>query len=226
MMFPIRNFFVRKHERALLFRDGEFVRFLEPGKYKLFDFKLRYKVATYDLSNPRFEHPLADFLVETYPEDVERLFQVVVTGRDEVAVVHFNDRVAEILGPAERKLYFKGVVKVRVDRYDLRESYELDTALAKRLVSGPSAKPLPVAQEAVYAVIVPETYVGLLFVDGEFVRSLVPGLHAFFKFELDTDNLETHFLRTGVRYFDHAPGVALRQVHNSARDGGGCGDAD
>jgi hypothetical protein len=38
------KFIVRKHERALLFRDGDFVKFLEPGVYRRITLLHRYAV--------------------------------------------------------------------------------------------------------------------------------------------------------------------------------------
>ena len=77
-MFYVK-FIVRKHERALLFRDGDFVKFLEPGVYRYITLMHRYAVERFDLSQPAFENRLSDFLVEAYPRDVERYFDVVET---------------------------------------------------------------------------------------------------------------------------------------------------
>jgi hypothetical protein len=62
------------------------------------------------------------------------------------------------------------------------ESFELPKTLAALLVR---AKPPLAAQvaEAVTAIEVPDTSVGLLIVDGEFTRVLEPALHAFWKFQ-------------------------------------------
>ena len=93
---------VRKHERGLLFKDGDFIQFLEAGTYRFFGRKARHTVDRYDLSIPAFNHRLTDFLVETEKAEVERLFHVIETHADEVAVIYLNDQVAELLGPAQR----------------------------------------------------------------------------------------------------------------------------
>ena len=178
-MFFMQKFFVRKHERGLLFKNGDFINFIMPGKYRLYAIWYRYAMERYDVSEPSFEHRMADYLAEKEREAVQRLFHVVETADDEVALVHFNGRAAEVLGPAERKLYWKGVVKVRVERYDLNEGISLDTGLAKRLVNGRDVRALAVVDRAVYARIVPDGHVGLLYVDGEFSDTLAAGLHAF-----------------------------------------------
>ena len=178
-MWFMQKFIVRKHERGLLFKDGDFIEFLAPGTYRYFGLKHRHAVERYDLSVAAFEHRLADYLVEAERGEIDRLFHVVETHADEVALVYINERAAAVLGPAERKLYWKGVVKVRVERYDLNEGIALDARLTKRLVNGRDAQVLAVAGKAVYARIVPDGHVGLLYVDGELTETLAAGLHAY-----------------------------------------------
>ncbi len=178
-MWFMQKFIVRKHERGLLFKDGDFIKFLEAGTYRYFGLRSRYAVERFDLSVAAFEHRLADYLVEAERAEVDRLFHVVETHADEVALVYLNERAAAILGPAERKLYWKGVVKVRIERFDLNEGIALDARLTKRLVNGRDAQVLAVAGKAVYARVVPDGHVGLLYVDGELAETLAAGLHAY-----------------------------------------------
>ncbi len=178
-MWFTQKFIVRKHERGLLFKDGDFIKFLAPGTYRYFGLRSRYAVERYDLSVAAFEHRLADYLVEAERAEIDRLFYVVETHADEVALVYLNERAAAVLGPAERKLYWKGVVKVRIERFDLSEGIALDARLTKRLVNGRDAQVLAVASKAVYARVVPDGHVGLLYVDGELTETLAAGMHAY-----------------------------------------------
>ena len=179
IMWFIQKFIVRKHERGLLFKDGDFIKFLAPGIYRFYDWKRRFAVERFDLSIAEFKHRLIDYLAEAERTEVDRLFHVVETNADEVALVYLNDRVATVLGPAERQLYWKGVIKVRVESYDLNEGITLGTRLTKHLVIGNNARVLAVADAAVYARIVPDGHVGLLYVDGELTETLEAGLHAY-----------------------------------------------
>ena len=177
------KFIVRKHERGLLYKDGDFARFLEPGTYHFFDPLGHYLVERFDLARPAFEHRLVDYLVEAQADQVARLFEKVETKADEVALVYHNERVADLLGPAERKLYWKGLVNTRVERFALTEGLELDARVAKRLVTGAQGRALRGTDEAIYARVVPEAHVGLLYVDGELTKALNAGLHAFWQYE-------------------------------------------
>ena len=122
-MLFYHEYVVRKHERGLLFKQGDFVRFLEPRIYRLFDPRTRYNFERFDLSQPRFEHRLADFFVKHYAADVQRLFDVVETGSREVAVIYYNRRFAGVIGPEQRVLYWKGVVDVSNEKFDISEGF-------------------------------------------------------------------------------------------------------
>ena len=178
-MWFLQKFIVRKHERGLLFKDGDFIQFLEAGTYRYTSLRRRYAVERFDLAVAAFEHRLIDYLIEAERAQIDRLFHVVETNADEVALVYVNERVALTMGPAERKLFWKGMVKVRVECYDLNEGIALDTRLAKRLVVGNNARVAGVAEAAVYARIVPDGHVGLLYVNGELTATLAAGLHAY-----------------------------------------------
>ena len=177
------KFIVRKHERALLFRDGDFVKFLEPGVYRFVTVLHTYTVERFDITVPRFAHRLQDFLVEHYAEDVARYFDVVTTSADEIAVVYHDERVTLIMAQATRHLFPKGVRSIRVERYAVREDLDVDARLAKRLLAGNDPTLKTIAEKAIYARVVPDGHIGLLYVDGELTRSLAPGFHAFFAVE-------------------------------------------
>ena len=179
-MLFVQKFIVLKHERGLLFRDGDFVRFLEPGTYRFHGLRRRYTVERFDLSEPLFEHRLADYLVEAERAQVERLFTLVETGASEVAVVYRNARFAEIVGPARRKLYWKGPVEMRVERFDLDAGLAVDAKLVRQL---PDTNPLRgFGTRGIYSREVPDGHVGLLYVDGKLTGSLAPGAHAFWTY--------------------------------------------
>ena len=178
----MRKILVRKHERALMFKKGDFVRFLAPGSYWVFDPLNRVTVERFDITVAAFEHRLADFLMKAYAEEVKELFEVVETGANEVAVIFENRRPRDVIGPDRRAPYWKGVVDLRVQLIDISEDYVVEPRIAKALGNHLAGRLAAVADKAIYAREVAEGHVGLLYVDGELVRALNPGLHAFWKF--------------------------------------------
>jgi regulator of protease activity HflC (stomatin/prohibitin superfamily) len=182
-MKTIRRITIAQHERGLLFRNRSFERILEPGVHWLFDPLGRTEVQVHDLTVPEFEHPRADVLVKEAPERIDQHLEIVEIGDREVGVVRKQGRIAGILAPGRRQLYWKGPIAVSVERHDLTASLELPKALAVQLVRGAKQPLAGQVAEAISAVEVPDTSVGLLIVDGAFVRELEPGLHAFWKFQ-------------------------------------------
>lgn len=174
-MWLLREFTIRRFERGMLYRDGDFVRFLAPGAYRLLDPRRRYDVERFDLSHPAFEHRLADFLVRWYPEEIDALFVTVTTGPTEVAVIFENGRPTDVLGPDRRALFWKGVVRVRAQVFDLACGVAAPAPLAAALV----ALGKPEIGRALLVREVPEAHVGLLYLDGAQCAALAPGRHAF-----------------------------------------------
>ncbi len=178
----IFKYIVRQHERGLLFKRGDFKRFVAPGEYRIWNPLGRWIVEVFDISKPRFEHHLSDFLVMQYREDVDRLFHVIETGVDQVAVIYERERLVDVIGPASRALYWRGFVDIRVRLIDIDELSAVDHDIAKVITSEAGGRLKDVAVRAIYSREVPESHVGLMSVNGKIVDELAPGLHAFWKF--------------------------------------------
>jgi len=181
MMTLIRKFLVKKDERALLFRKGDFVRVLHAGEYRFFDPLKRLSLEVFPLARTAFDHRLADYLRAAEPALVEREFHDVQLGPTEVGLRYENGVLVEVLGPNMRRLYWKGFVDVRVARVDIAEQVALPQSLTLQLGTT-TGRAKVVGVDQVLALQVPQHYVALLFVDGKAQSLLEPGLHAFWKF--------------------------------------------
>jgi regulator of protease activity HflC (stomatin/prohibitin superfamily) len=180
-MLGVKRITIAQHERGLVFRNRSFKTVLEPGVYRMFDPANRTEVQVYDLTVPEFEHARVDFLVKEARATIEKYFTIVELCDREVGLVFKNGKISGVLAPGKRQLYWRGPVEVRVEKQDIGKEFEVAKNLAKILVR--AKQPLAAqVTEAVSAVEVPDTAVGLLIVDGEFMRVLEPGLHAFWKF--------------------------------------------
>src|SRR5262245_56341790 len=168
-MFPFRKFHVKKDERALLFRKGDFVEILRPGEHLRFDPLRRLTVDKFALANTRFEHRLADFLVKAEPEAVAREFHVIELGPTEVGLRFENGVLAEVLAPNTRRLYFKGYIDLAFERVDIATDFTVDAKLVPQLVTftGTGFKAKVTGAEGVCGVQVPQFNVGVLYVDGK-----------------------------------------------------------
>ena len=109
----IKRVTVKKNERGLLLRNGDFERVLQPGTHWLFDGIDHLRVETFALEQPAFTHGLADYLMAKEPEVVAAEFVRVELTETQVGLRSENGALVEVLAPATRRLYWKGQVDVR-----------------------------------------------------------------------------------------------------------------
>jgi regulator of protease activity HflC (stomatin/prohibitin superfamily) len=176
-MVMLKRVKVALHERALVYRERNFERVLEPGRYWLWGRELDVKL--YEVTQPELDLPRADVLIAEARAELEPHVQIVELGDREVGLVYKNERLAGVLPPGGRQLYWRGPVSVRVDVRDIATEYALDPGVVRVLAR---AKGVSGVAEAVGSVEIPDTSVGLLIVDGELREVLKPGLTAYWKY--------------------------------------------
>jgi regulator of protease activity HflC (stomatin/prohibitin superfamily) len=181
-MLKLQRMTIAQYERALVWKNKSFASVLEPGVHWVYSPFTRVDVQIYDLTVPEFEHPRADFLMSEARATIEKYFQIVELGEREVGLVYKNGKLAGVLPPGKRQLYWRGPIDVRVEKIDIASEVAVPAGVAKLLAR---AKQPLAAQigDAVVTVEVPDTSVGLLIVDGEFTKTLASGLHVFWKFQ-------------------------------------------
>jgi regulator of protease activity HflC (stomatin/prohibitin superfamily) len=173
---------IKKNERGLLLRNGDFERILRPGTHWLVSLIDDLRVEVFRLEQPAFNHTIADYLMASEPSVVEREFVRVELGEDQVGLRYENEVLVEVLPPATRRLYWRGLTEVRVEVVELSASPELPADLVPRLTQN-QLRPRPVAGLAgVLLVQVPDPGAGILYVDGKVVRRLPPGAYGFWRF--------------------------------------------
>lgn len=181
-MFGIKRNVVAQHERALYLNDRTIEKVLEPGVYWMFDPLGRKAIEVYDIKQPQFKHAGEEFIVKQQKALCDKYFQVVELGDHEVGYLYVDNKLTDVLFPSTRQLYWKQPFDVRVEIQNIEKSYDVAadkmSLLAHKRLSGLGQKLI----EAVLPVEVAAQHVGLLFVDGELVRTLKPGLYVFWKF--------------------------------------------
>ena len=181
MMF-YKRIVLAEHERALYLEDRKLMKILSPGVHKIFDPFGRIEVQVHDVSNPEFDHPHAELLVKSASDLCADVFDIVETSEQEVGVIYYDSVFAEVLPPSTRKVYWKGLVRITVGIVNIAEQFELPRELASVLVRPRGNSVASRLAAFVYSAEVADKQSGLLIVDGEFVRTLTPGFHAFWKF--------------------------------------------
>ena len=177
-----KRFVIKKNERGVLLRDGDFERILESGRYRLFDPLNRLTVQTWKLDSAMTEMAQVEYLRATDAASAEKHFEYVALGEDQAGLRFENDVLVEIVAPGTRKAFWKGLVRHRLETVDLTADYRLADALAAKLAARPRAA---TGVEGVLLARVPAYHVGVLRVDGKVVRLLAPGLEGFWRFNRD-----------------------------------------
>jgi len=181
-----RKFYVKKDERALLFRKGDFVKILNAGDYTFFDPLKRLSIEKFALAKTHFDHRLADYLLKVESEVAASEFNVIELGADESGLRYENGVLVEVLAPNTRRLYWKGYIDVRFEIVNISENFTVSKALLPKLIAGITRGVVKVVgAEGVAVVQVPQYQVAVLYVDGKVHEILEAGLHYFWKFNRD-----------------------------------------
>lgn len=181
-MFDIKRIVIAQHERGLYLKNRSIVKILDPGVYWIPDFMGRVAVEVFNLTVPEFNHSLVDVLVKDQAPLSAQYFQVIELGEREVGLVYKNGKLTNVLAPGTRQLYWRGPIEVRVEAVSIGEDFAVPRDKLDLIAR---ARPGSLAQAVaniVYVVEVADEFVGLLFVNGEFVKTLKPGLYAYWKF--------------------------------------------
>lgn len=181
-MLGYKRMVIAQHERGLYLKDRSIKKILEPGVYRYYDLFGRINIEVYALTVPEFEHAYTDVLLKERTALCKRYFQVIELGEYQVGLVYKNGKFSGIQRPATRKLYWKGPVEVKVEVLDIKEDYALPRNMVG-LIAHARANSLPTdVINSVYFSEVADNHLGLLIVDGELVKTLKPGLYAYWKF--------------------------------------------
>lgn len=181
----LKRFIVKKNERAALLRNGDFQRILNPGRHYLFDPFNELSLTVWHTDTPMLDSELVDYLRQNDPAESERHFVCMELSEDEVGLRYENDVLVEVLPPAARRFFWRGLVAQRLEKLDLRAGAALPVEMVKRLLQ-PSLRGRPVlGLNGVFVVQVPAVHVGLLRIDGVQQPLLPPGVTAYWRFNRD-----------------------------------------
>ncbi|HEY2015327.1 MAG TPA: slipin family protein [Bryobacteraceae bacterium] len=168
----VRRILVGDNERVLLIRKKRFADILAPGEYWIFTLGQHVALERHNIKSPVYTGEWADYLVKERPELASRYFTVVETPDSHVAVVYLDGKLARVMAPGNRALYWRGAVSVTFDLIDVRE----EPAVPERLL--PALARLGRESQVTFAAV-DEGKRGLVFIDGRFARELPAGTYGF-----------------------------------------------
>ena len=168
----LRRILIGDNERVLVIRKRRFAEILEPGERWMFTLGRGIELERYNVRELVYSGEWADYIANSRPEVAARYFTIVETSDAQVAVVYLDGRLARVIGPSNRVLFWKGPVNVTFERIDVRANPEAPALLLPALAR--------LGRESgVTFAAVEEGKRGVLYLDGRLVRELEPGNYGF-----------------------------------------------
>jgi len=171
MLLTIR---IRKHERGLRFRRGDFAGVLQPGTYRLWRRLLgpaRDRVQIVSLLDTKLEHELLEVIVRD-PSAADQLEVVDLTATQR-ALVWIDGRLEHILRPGLHA-FWRQPREVRIEIFDLDGVRFTHSKLQAVLGHADAAGQLEEVDVERHAAV-------LLYLNGELRERLATGKHVFWK---------------------------------------------
>ncbi len=178
----LKRLVVKKSERGVLRKDGDFEAILPPGRYRFVDPWRRVSLQLWPADSRMTDLDLVDYLLQEDAATATEHFVPMVLGEDEAGLRYENETLVEILPPASRNYWWKGFLNHRLERVDLKAEATLPSRLAARLAQ-PALRGQPVTGlGGLLLQQVPVGWVAVVRVDGKVKDLLAPGLAAFWRF--------------------------------------------
>lgn len=162
---------IRSFEVGLLFCEREFQRALSAGTHWIFDPRLQYRVLVVSKREPWLEHGQLDLMIES--GKLDSLITVVDLKDNQRGLVWIDGRFSQLLKPG-LYAYFNEPRDVRVEVVDATQ-VRFEHPDLNLIARSASAPPL------LDVCTVSRDRAGVLFIDGQYVDTLQPGLYAFWK---------------------------------------------
>ncbi|WP_226469326.1 slipin family protein [Luteimonas panaciterrae] len=175
-MFWTKRVVIGDGERGLVYRNRQFERVLNAGVYRIYDPLNRVEVNVHGIAQPEYTGRDVDALIACLGPDLGANFVLADLGTDEVGLVLKNGKLEDVLAPGTRKLYWRGLVRVEVQRISMADSLEVPAEVVRRL------RQLGRLSSVTAVTDVPAEFAGLVFIDGKLAHVLPPGAYAFWNF--------------------------------------------
>jgi regulator of protease activity HflC (stomatin/prohibitin superfamily) len=168
----VKRLIVKENQRVIALYKGKFRGILSPGEHVLRADRGRLEIEWHDLARPEFVSIFDKALFRDHAEVTAEYLTEIRAGADEVVVVSRDKRLHAVLKPEERAVYWTEAGPWTTERFDVAGDLAVPDKVQKRLAG---VGKLGLAT----SVDVAEGHVGLLFVDGKFVRELEAGAVMF-----------------------------------------------
>lgn len=178
---------VAENKLALMYRDEQLEQVLMPGKHKFVNRGKSLTWKLFDTNGLFFTDPNADNLIAKNNELASHI-QSWTLEPDEAGLLYVNNMLRGVVAPGDKLYLWKAAGELRLERISLSkqirvEKTQLDELkhrglnIGTKLIASPSVvKRVPVLEKNI-----PANHVGLLYVDGQLLETLKPGVYGFWQ---------------------------------------------
>jgi regulator of protease activity HflC (stomatin/prohibitin superfamily) len=177
MLFWTKRVVIGDAERGLVYRNRRFERVLAPGVYRLTAWRAEMEVVVHDIRAPDYTGKDVDALINAMGERVHETFVLADVGVNEVGLASKYGKLEDVLAPGTRKLYWRGLVPVTVQRVAMTADLQVEAGVARRL------RQLGMLSKVAVVLEVPAESVGLVYVDNTLAQVFAAGSYAFWNFQ-------------------------------------------
>lgn len=166
---------VPEGERAILLVNGKLTDILHPGRHAFSNYGRILSFESHALKEPVFTSAYEQALRRNHPALLAQHFTEVRTGEAEAAIAYRDGKLHAVLKPEARTLLWTDAGPWSLETVDVSAALEVPEKLALRVAAIGSI-------DRIKRFTVEEGQVGLLYVDGAFVRRLEAGVHSYWNF--------------------------------------------
>ncbi len=171
-MWPLfRSITINSTERGVLLRDGQVERILLPGRHRIPVAGPRTELRRYDVSKPLDKEDWVRALEARKLDLLEQHFLVVRPSEQEVGIVRLDGKVKYVVDPSGDVAFWRGFREVAAELVDVSDAPKLDRKAVNALAA--------VSPRFITRITVASGFEGLIYVDGELLDRLRPGVHAY-----------------------------------------------
>lgn len=169
---------IADNERALVFRDRQLTDVLATGVHYITDVLGRVNVKVFDVTDPEVRNIQIKTLMRNKAQLCKHYFEEISTDETEIALIYIDGKFKNLMAPQSEKIFWK-TIKIDVTKIDISTDIQatdkLMTLVAKLAQSSVLSKGLMIKE-------IVNKQIGLLFIDGQFVKTLKAGKYGFWNF--------------------------------------------
>lgn len=192
---------IAENQRVLAFKNQQLVSVLTPGNHKFFDLKNEYEFISFDINNVYFSEKNTERLYRQNAVLHEHITHWTLAA-NEAGLLYVDGMLRGIVAPGEHLYLWTDAGDYQLERVQIDEHLDVDSKLmflvnragantATRLIRSERTTAVkPIAE-----IVVAKEHVGLLYINGRYMRKLEPGHHGFWQFN-DTIEVKSFDCRT------------------------------